>query len=280
MHSHISCCQLVALPSGLLTPHATPLFFGTSDSKEIGAHSSLINGGLDPSVGAATQSAVSESMGSLADNLTQVIESRLSNFAKRFSEENSSSVEQAVKRAQHEHYTCKRKGNQQQLDYSLQVLDKLDEASDALKQKSYKKVKVALESGTELVSKHVKAIELADKSEFGWATVNEYFSDKLASDSNNKKRIYRAERRAEKKINKEKHCVRSGNRRTGSSSAFRAASSSRSLSIDLASRSEARPACRLGPCFKVSSLLFLILLSLFLLHQLWHYTQAIIQYSP
>ena len=132
-------------------------------------------------------------MGSLADNLTQVIESWLSNFAKRFSKENSSSVEQAVKRARREHYTCKRKGNQQ-LDHSLQVLDKLDEASDALKQKSYEKVKVALESGTELVSKRVKAIKLADKSELGWATVNEYLSDELASDSDDEKRIYRAER--------------------------------------------------------------------------------------
>ena len=85
------------------------------------------------------------------------------------------------------------------------MLDKLDEASDALKQKSYEKVKVFLESGTELVSKHVKAIKLADKSEFGWATVNEYLSDELASDSDDEKRIYRAERRAERKINKE--CV-------------------------------------------------------------------------
>ena len=135
-----------------------------ADLKEIGAHSTRNDGGLDPSVSAAIQSAVSESMGSLADNLTQVIESRLSDFAKRFSEENSSSVEQAVKRARREHYTCKRKGNQQQLDHSLQVLDKLDEASDALKQKSYEKVKVALESGTELVSKRVKAIKLADKT--------------------------------------------------------------------------------------------------------------------
>ena len=32
------------------------------------------DGGLDPSVGAAIQSAVSESMGSLADSLTQVIQ--------------------------------------------------------------------------------------------------------------------------------------------------------------------------------------------------------------
>ena len=144
-----SSCQLVVLPSGLLTPHATPLFFSMNDSDEICARSSRKDGVLDPSVGAAIQSAVSESMGSLADNLTQVIESRLSDFATRFSEENSSSVEHAVKRARREHYTCKRKGNQQQL-----------------------------------------------------------------------------------------------------------ASSSRFSSVDVASRSEARPARRLGPCFKISSLLF------------------------
>ena len=52
------------------------------------------------------------------------------------------------------------------------MLDKLDEASNAPKQKSYEKVKLALESVTELVSKRVKAIKLADKSEFGWSTVN------------------------------------------------------------------------------------------------------------
>ena len=141
------------------------------------------------------------------------------------------------------------------------MLDKLDEASDALKQKSYEKVKVALESGTELVSKRVKAIKLADKSEFGWATVNEYLSDELASDSD---RIYRAERRAERKINKEKRRrVRSDDKRTGSSSAFRTTSSSRLSSDDLAPRSDARPARRLGPCFKISSLLFLVILALF-----------------
>ena len=159
--------QLVALPSGLLTPHATPLFFSMNDCVEICAHSSQNDGVLDPSVSAAIQSAVCESMGSLVDNLTQVIESRPSDFAKQFSEENSSSVEQAVKRVRREHCTCERKGNQQQLDHSLQVLDKLNEAS-------YEKVKVALESGAELVSKRVKAIKLADKSKFGWVTVNEY----------------------------------------------------------------------------------------------------------
>ena len=112
------------LPSGLLTPNAIPLFFSMSDSEEARARSSRNDEALDPSVGAVIQSAVSESMGSLTDNLTRVIESRLSDFAKRFSEENSSSVEQAAKRARREQYTCKRKGNQQQLNHSLQVLDK------------------------------------------------------------------------------------------------------------------------------------------------------------
>ena len=69
------------------------------------------------------------------------------------------------------------------------MLDKLDGASDALKRKSYEKVKGALESGTELVSKRVKAIKLANKSEFGWATVNEYLSDELASGSDDEKKM-------------------------------------------------------------------------------------------
>ena len=128
-------------------------------SEEARARSSRNDEVLDPPVGVVIESAVSESMGSLTDNLTKVIESRLSDFAKRFSEENSSSVEQAVNRARREQYTCKREGNQQQLDHSLQVMDKLDEASDALKQKLYEKVKVAQESGTELVSKRVKATD-------------------------------------------------------------------------------------------------------------------------
>ena len=80
-----------------------------SDSEEARARSSRNDGVLDPSVGAAIQSAVSESMDSLTDNLTKVIESRLSDFAKRFSEENSSSVEQAVKRARRNNIPAKGK---------------------------------------------------------------------------------------------------------------------------------------------------------------------------
>ena len=48
------------------------------------------------------------------------------------------------------------------------MLDKFDAAASALKNKSYDKVKTVLEEGTGIVSKSIKAIKLADKSEFGW----------------------------------------------------------------------------------------------------------------
>ena len=41
-----------------------------------------------------------------------------------------------------------------------------------------------------------KHILLADKSEFGWATVNEYQKHELAADSEDEKRIYKSEQRA------------------------------------------------------------------------------------
>ena len=49
------------------------------------------------------------------------------------------------------------------------------------------------------VEKRDKLIKIADKSEFGWETVNEYMSDDVASDNEDRKRIKRAEERAEQK---------------------------------------------------------------------------------
>lgn len=79
------------------------------------------------------------------------------------------------------------------------MLVRFNEASDALKAKSHDKVKAALDAGTEVVSKRIKVIKMADKSDFGQSTVNEYLSDELTSNSDDEKRMYKAERRAERK---------------------------------------------------------------------------------
>ena len=231
---------------------------------------------LEPTISASIQSAVSRSISSLTDNLTQVIESRLADFSKRFSEENISNVEQAVKRARRENYTCKRKGNQQQLDHAFQVLDKFEEVSDALKSKSYEKAKEAVEAGTNLVSKRVKSIKLADKSDYGWATVNEYLSDDLASDSGDEKRMFVAEKRAERKVKNSKR--RRGGKAGGFSGA--ASQSSKFPSAAAPPQGDDRPVRRLGPCFKISicssSLTSFVHTSYYGLRD----TQAIIHYSP
>ena len=43
---------------------------------------------------------------------------------------------------------------------------------------------------------------IADKSEFGWRTVNEYVADELVDNSEDEKRLYRSEQRAQRKVRK------------------------------------------------------------------------------
>ena len=61
---------------------------------------------MDPAISEAITSTVDASVGVLTDSLTQVITVRLGSFAQCFTEENSATVEQAVKKARSENYTC------------------------------------------------------------------------------------------------------------------------------------------------------------------------------
>jgi len=75
----------------------------------------------------------------------------------------------------------------------------LTEAQHSLASSKYEKAKKAIEEGINLTEKRIKAIKLADRSELGWSTVCEYLLDDLASNSEDGKRIFRSERRAERR---------------------------------------------------------------------------------
>ena len=150
------------------------------------------------------QKAVADSMASLTMQISSLMDTHFDNFKKQFTEENSSSVEAAVKRAKRARFVFQSKGNEQHFEHAESILGKLESAKDALNADATSKAKTAIEEGIALVTKRMKVIKIVDKSQYSWATVQEYLSDELASDSEDEKRLFRSERRAEKKVNQAK----------------------------------------------------------------------------
>ena len=192
-----------------------------------------------------------------------MIDAKFVEFGKQLLEKSETKMEQAMKKAKRESYTCKKKGNQQQLDFATNVLEKLEDAKDLLASNSTEGAKRKVSEGADLVQKRVKAIKLADKSEYGWATVNEYLSDELASDTDDEKRIYRSEKRAEKKYkDKQRQRLRNVSKSTPPSS-LQAPRGLQALGVGR----------KLGPCFKISIFHFF----LYLLYSLRLYEQSLIR---
>ena len=171
----------------------------------------------------AVSEAVASAMSSITESISNVIDTRL----QAFKEENSQTVEAAVKRARHDRYEFKSKGNKQQYD------------------------------------KRMKVIKMADKSQYSWATVEEYLSDELASDTDDEKRIIRSENRAAKKAKEAKKKKTNRNRfnyrpnAASTSANFQRANQSTSQMQFSRSEPYWRPHGMLnsrqeGPCYKLS----------------------------
>lgn len=73
-------------------------------------------------------------------------------------------------------------------------------AVKALESENIGKAKEMLNEGISLLTNRQKIIKLADKSEFGWATVQEHVCDHLADDEADTSKIKKAEKRAAAKF--------------------------------------------------------------------------------
>ena len=106
-------------------------------------------------------------------------------------------------------YVFKKKGNECQYKANKEVKERLEVAAsylDRVKAVSGKEhlnlAKKEIAKGTSFLARREKLIKLADRSESGWAVVEEYNADVLADDSDDEKKIEKAENAAERKLAK------------------------------------------------------------------------------
>lgn len=90
----------------------------------------------------------------------------------------------------------KKKSNEDQYKAASKMLESLEEAKDCLASNEVHKAQEAIEEGIKFAKERQKLILLADQSKFGWNTVKEYKQHDLAEDSEDEKKIYKAEARA------------------------------------------------------------------------------------
>ena len=89
----------------------------------------------------SSSSGSQEGLNAVFEKFSSIIDSKFEEFGRQLLEQSSSKVEEAVKKVKRDSYVCKRKGNQQQFDHSLDVLEKLEEAGDLIVSNSLESAK-------------------------------------------------------------------------------------------------------------------------------------------
>ena len=133
------------------------------------------------------------------------VESKVDNKLSAMKAEMESADDCLVKRMRlNTKFTFKKRSHEKQHQLNEQVRDKIDAATATLEQtpSAVEKARTCLQEGEKLINLCQKNILIADRSEHGWATVAEYEEDELADNSDNEKRLFRAEVRAGRKIKK------------------------------------------------------------------------------
>ena len=121
---------------------------------------------------------------------------KISGIEKTFSD----TTQSLAKKVRKTENSFKFKGNQLQFELNSDLIEDINSAIKFIESKREAKAVSTLKGALETLKKRNKHIRIADKSDGGWKTVDEYLSDEVASDSQDEKRIRAAENRAVRKI--------------------------------------------------------------------------------
>ena len=103
-----------------------------------------------------------------------------------------------------EAYAFNYKGNEKQAEFITDMLEDLRRLKRFTKNDVSKKAKNLLNSIIDDAETRLKCIKVADRSVAGWNTVKEYLPDDLADDSEDEKKLRKAELRAVTKLKETK----------------------------------------------------------------------------
>ena len=110
-------------------------------------------------------------------------------------------------------YTFRKKGHEEQYRFNADIESHLNRVQgEAAKihpptekeRRSLEALKAQLQEGIQAIACRQKRIKVADRSDYGWAVMKAYDNDELASDSEDEKRLFKAEKTAEREISKRK----------------------------------------------------------------------------
>ena len=136
---------------------------------------------------------------SLLASVKPLLDTSLTNLKRSHADTADSHLKEIKKLKFDVPHRFKKKGNEDQYMFNFNVADAFEMAKEACSSQQLDKVHASLEQGEKLVSERQKYIQLADKSDksdFGWSLIKEYKRNDLAEDSDDEKKIIRAEARA------------------------------------------------------------------------------------
>ena len=122
---------------------------------------------------------LAENNRALLTQISKLVSDSAENLKRANAEAADEQLRQVKKLRREEPKSSKRKGNEIQYKFNSKLQDSLEEAKTHLETNAVEKAKESLTEGTLLLTNRQKLVLLADKSEFGWKTVEEYSQHEL-----------------------------------------------------------------------------------------------------